>query len=92
MLIEIKKFGNLLTSRPAGREAVLVAKAYILPKETTEEIVLDFSGVDVLSPSWADEFIQGIKEIFPNNKITYINTDNQSVKATLEILTALENR
>lgn len=83
MIIKIEKFGKMLISRPAGKEAFLAAKAYILPKNK-ELIELDFANVAVLSPSWADEFILGIKTINPNVK--YINTDNASVKSTLEII------
>ena len=57
MRIEIKKFGDILTSHPAGRDAFLVASAYIFPDCTNENIILDFAGVEVLSPSWGDEFI-----------------------------------
>lgn len=85
MIVEIKKFGELLISRPAGREAFLAARAYLLPKEA-QEIVLDFSEVKVLSPSWADEFISGLKDLYKNIKIKYINTSNPSVQATLSIL------
>jgi len=88
--IEIKKFGKILVSRPDGREAFSSAKAYIFPKEM-KEITLDFDGVDVLAPSWADEFISGIKNNFKDIKIDFINTDNQSVKATLDILLSLSN-
>jgi hypothetical protein len=86
MKIDLEKFGKLLISRPAGKEAFAAAKAYILPSSCEKEIVLDFTGVDVLSPSWADEFISGLKGLYPNLKISYLNTDNQSVKATLDIL------
>ncbi len=86
MRIELKKFGKMLMSRPAGKEAFAAAKAYSLSKEEQKEIVLDFNGVDVLSPSWADEFISGLKNQYKNAKISYLHTDNQSVKATLAIL------
>jgi hypothetical protein len=56
MKIQISKFGNLFVSRPDGREAFLAARAYIINKEETE-FVLDFTGVDVLTPSWTDEFV-----------------------------------
>ena len=86
MKIEIKKFGKLLISRPAGKEAFAAAKAYVLRKPDDNKIVLDFAGVDVLSPSWADEFISGLKDVYKNVEISYVNTDNKSVKATLDIL------
>lgn len=87
MDIEIKKFGTLLISRPAGKEAFAAAKAYSFPQTLeSSEIVLNFAGVNVLSPSWADEFITGIKDLYKNCSLKCINTDNPSVKATLETL------
>jgi hypothetical protein len=88
MKIELKKFGNILTSRPAGKEAYLSARAYLLPKNKNEAVEIDFSGVDVLSPSWADEFITPIKNEFGNNLIL-LPSQNSSVKATLEMLATL---
>jgi len=69
-------------SRPAGREAFLMAKAYVFKGISNDEIILDFNDVKVLAPSWADEFITGIKTEY-KNALQYINTDNPSVKATL---------
>lgn len=88
MKIELKKFGNILTSRPAGKEAYLSARAYLLPKDNGEKIEIDFSGVDVLSPSWADEFITPIKNEFGDN-LSLLPSQNSSVKATLEMLATL---
>ncbi|MCL1973086.1 MAG: STAS-like domain-containing protein [Endomicrobia bacterium] len=85
MRIQISKFGNLLVSRPEGKEAFLAAKAYTL-KAGEAEFVLDFSGVDVLTPSWADEFTGGIKKEFKNTIIRYENTSNPSVQETLNII------
>lgn len=87
MTIKINKFGTILISRPAGREAFAAARAYTLPQHTSDnQIVLDFAGVDVLSPSWADEFITGLSGIYKNAVLSFTNTDNPSVKETLEIL------
>lgn len=83
MKIKINKFGVMLVSRPAGKEAYLAAKAYIFPK-IKEKIELDFSDVAVLSPSWADEFITKLKQEYP--KISFTHLDNDSIKSTLEIL------
>ena len=85
MIIEIKKFGEILTSRPAGKEAYLSAKAYILPKDENEKIIMDFDGVKVLAPSWADEFVTKIISEYPN-KIEFLNTENNSIKETFKIL------
>ena len=85
MKIELKKFGAVLTSRPAGKEAYLSARAYLLPKDKNEKVEIDFSNVQVLSPSWADEFITPIKNDLGDN-LTLLPSDNSSVKASLEIL------
>lgn len=81
--IKLKQFGVMLLSRPAGREAWLAALAYSLPKQD-DKIVVDFDGVLVLSPSWADEFLTKLKEKY--TQVEYQNTNNASVKASLEII------
>jgi hypothetical protein len=86
MVISVKNFGDILMSRPAGREAFFMAKAYAFrDKDVKEEddIILDFDEIKVLAPSWADEFILGIKSEYSNN-IRCINTENPSVKASLK--------
>ena len=86
MVVDIKNFGEILMSRPAGREAFLMAKAYVFNKiKKNEEIILDFNEIKVLAPSWADEFISGIKQEY-SNSIQYLNTENPSVKASLETI------
>lgn len=75
-----------MVSRPAGREAYLAMSAYLtkgLPED--EAIEIDFSGVKVLAPSWADEVITKIARDFKKIKLT--NTANSTVKATLKTLT-----
>lgn len=84
MLIELKKFGNLLTSRQLGKEA-LAALAPRLPKENTEKIIVDFLEITTFSPSWGDEFLSPLQQKYQNN-LFLKNTDNPSVKATIEIL------
>ena len=44
------KFGEILVSRPMGKDAYLSLTAYLLPKDITEPIQLDFKGVKVLAP------------------------------------------
>jgi hypothetical protein len=85
MRIELKKFGEVLISRPAGREALLAMSAYITKDLREDEpIEIDFSGVKVLTPSWADEVITKIAERFKNVKL--VNTENATVQATLKTL------
>jgi hypothetical protein len=87
MKLDIKNFGKILVSRPAGKEAFLSTKAYVLSNlAPQEEIVIDFAGVDVLTPSWADEFITQIKEQYANNKLVFANDSNPTVKETLAII------
>jgi hypothetical protein len=84
MNIKINNFGENLLNRPAGREAFLMAKAYIFNNiAPSEEIILDFDNIKVMTPSWLDEFITGIKSEFSNN-LKYINTENPSVSASLK--------
>jgi hypothetical protein len=84
MVLQINKFGDILMSRPAGKEAFLMAKAYILNEAKPDETIsLDFSDVKVLAPSWADEFVTNLKSNYPN-KIEFLNTDNESVRESLK--------
>ena len=86
MIVPMKNFGDILISRPAGREAFLMAKAYVFRGiEKTDDITLDFDGVKVLAPSWADEFITGLKSDYGNN-VKYDNTENPSVAASLRVV------
>ena len=85
MNIELKKFGTTLVSRPAGKEAWLAFQPILKGVLPGEKIVVNFDGVVVLTPSWADEFLTPLKNKF-KDKVGLINTDNPSVKATLSIL------
>ena len=83
--IELKKFGEMLISRPAGREAYLAMLAYILKDiDKNKFIEIDFSGVKVLTPSWADEVITKVVKEFKNVKL--INIENPTTQATLKTL------
>ena len=85
MTIKLVKFGEILISRPAGREALLAMEAYLIKDVNTgEEIIIDFARIKVLTPSWADEVITKLAEKFKN--IKFINTDNPTVKSTLDTL------
>jgi len=89
MTVDIINFGDMLLSRPAGREAFLMAKAYVFKGiNENDDIILDFNKIKVLTPSWADEFITGIKSEYTNT-VQYLNTENPSVKASLK--TVLES-
>ena len=86
MKLELKKFGSTLSSRPSAREAWLSAKAYILSDlKTAEKVEVDFEGVQVLTPSWADEFISSLIQEYPND-VVLLPSDNASVKMSLEFV------
>ncbi len=84
MIIELKKFGTTLVSRPAGKEAWLAFQPTLNNISENEEIIVDFSDIVVLTPSWADEFLTPLCNRFKTVKL--INTDNASIKATLATL------
>ena len=46
---------------------------------------VDFEGVDVFTPSWGDEFLTPLKHKY-GNAVKFINDENASVQATLEVL------
>jgi len=85
MKIEVRKFGEILTSRTEGREAYLVSRAYLKPARDDEPIELDFGGVKVLTPSWADEFISGLRAEY-GKRLVCLPSSNPTVIATLEIV------
>ncbi len=85
MEIKLAKFGEMLVSRPAGREAYLSAKAYLL-KGSLPVVEIAFDGVKVLTPSWLSEFLGLFKNDFPKTKINFLKSTNPSVQATLKIL------
>lgn len=85
MIVYLKKFGTTLVSRPAGKEAWLAFQPSLKEVAQSEEIIVDFDGVITLTPSWTDEFLTPLQKDF-KQRVKLINTDNSSVKATLEIL------
>ena len=88
MNIELKKFGITLVSRPAGKEAWLAFQPVLKAVPPNKKIIVNFDGVVVLTPSWADEFLTPLRNNF-KEKVEFINTNNPSVKATLSILDQL---
>ncbi|HCX25999.1 MAG: hypothetical protein UX08_C0004G0021 [Candidatus Collierbacteria bacterium GW2011_GWB1_45_35] len=85
MIIELKKFGTALISRPSGKEAWLAFQSSLKDVSEHEEVIIDFTGVLVLTPSWADEFLTPLRTRF-KDKVKLMDTDNASVEATMTIL------
>lgn len=87
-IIQMKKFGKVLNSRPAAKEAVLRVKQII--NGSKEDITLDFSDVEILTPSFADEFVRGLKEMYKDKKIEFQGIEqNEVIKDTLKAVKAL---
>ena len=85
MKIVLAKFGELLIARPAGREAALAARAYLHPANAQELIELDFTGVKVMTPSWLDEFLQGLRAHF-GARVRCLPSDNPTVVESLKAI------
>lgn len=87
-IIQMKKFGKILNSRPAAKEAVLRVKQIV--NGSKEGIILDFSDVEILTPSFADEFVRGLKEMYMDKKIEFQGIEkNEVIKDTLKAVKAL---
>ena len=90
MIIQLKKFGTTLVSRPSGKEALLAFRPMLSQISENEEIIIDFAGVMVLTPSWADEFLTPLSSDF-GKRIRLHNIENSSIKATLSILNKIKD-
>lgn len=87
MRIALKKYGQILTSRPAGREAALAMKSTVKPAD--EEIIeLDFEGLLSVGPSWLDEVLTSLRAEFGKNRVICLPTKNPSVIESLKIIDA----
>lgn len=85
MRIPIRKYGDLLVSRPAGREAVAAMLAYLPEIGPDEPLELDFDQVLVIAPSWLDEVLTGLRERF-GDRVRCLPSKNASLAASLDVL------
>ena len=90
MIIELKKFGEILVSRQDGREAFAAFRPTLVRAQDSENIEIDFTGVRVFSPSWGDEFFRPLFEMFNSDRVVFKNTKNSSVEETLNFLEKLK--
>lgn len=88
MIISLNKFGSTLVSRPSGKEAYLAFKPTLNTIKENEMVNVDFDGVEVLTPSSADEFLTPLFNLF-KDRVTLKNTKNASVEESLKILNLL---
>lgn len=80
--IQLKKFGNVLVSRPAGLEDFNAIRPQLNADEPTQ---IDFSGILTVTPSWLDEFLTQLTD-FNKGNVVLLPTKNASVMAVLPIL------
>jgi hypothetical protein len=85
MMINMKKFGYVLTSRQAGKDAYAAYLPTLSQIADSDEVIVDFEGVNTFSPSWGDEFLTPLYEQF-GRSVKLINTTNPSVALTIETL------
>ncbi len=85
MIINIERFGSVLTSRQAGKEAYAAFLPTLAGLGGREEIVVDFKGVDVFSPSWGDEFLTPLQKKF-GERLRLKKSGNPSVSLTIKTL------
>jgi hypothetical protein len=85
MKIELKKFGTMLISRQAGKEALSAFESTLKNVPEDEELSIDFNGVITFSPSWGDEFLTPLLRRY-GKRFKLLKTNNPSVIATIETL------
>lgn len=80
--IELKKFGTVLVSRPAGLEAFNAIRPQL---DVASPVRIDFDEVLTVTPSWLDEFLTQIAG-HVRAEIELLPTKNASVLAALPVL------
>ena len=91
MRIELKKFGTTLISRQSGKEAFSAFRSSITLVKQNEAVEVDFDGVITFSPSWGDEFLTPLLNLF-GNRLVLLSTNNPSVKITIKLLEDINNK
>lgn len=85
MNINLSKFGSVLTSRQAGREAYAAFLPILATMNENEDMLVDFYGVSTFSPSWGDEFLTPLQKQL-GGRLILKNTNNPSVLLTITML------
>ena len=73
----MSKFNTVLNGRPAAKEAILRIFQIVNGSIEKENVILDFSDVEILTPSYADELLRELKKKY-NNKVEVINTSSMA--------------
>ena len=85
MTINMTKFGTVLTSRQAGKEAYAAFLPTLTSLNANEDVVVDFEGLSTFSPSWGDEFLTPLQKKF-GDRLALKNISNPSVALTITTL------
>ena len=85
MNIQLANYGEILTSRPAGREAGLAMRASHRPNQG-EKIELDFEGVLSVGPSWLGEVLSILRAEYGQERVVCLPSANASVVESLRVL------
>jgi len=80
--IELKNFGKVLVSRPAGLEAFNAIRPTL---DKNASVQIDFSDVLSVTPSWFDEFLTNLAD-YLDGRVDLLPTNNASVLAMLPVL------
>lgn len=79
-ILGMQKFGDVLNSRSAGREAALRALQIVNGERNLPgELVLDFAGVSIMTPSFADQFISDLEAALPQKAIKFTGIEGNPV-------------
>ena len=73
----MSKFNTVLNGRPAAKEAILRIFQIVNGSIEKENVILDFSDVEILTPSYADKLLRELKKKY-NNKVEVINTSSMA--------------
>jgi len=85
MIVQMLKFNTVLNGRPSAKEVVLRIQQIVNGSAEKEDVVIDFNGVEILTPSFADELLHGLREKYGQEKVKIINT-SPAVSETIKII------
>lgn len=90
MIIYIKKFGDILLSRPLGKEALAAYLPNFNNISAAEKIYINFDGISTFCPSWGDEFLTALYRRF-GDRLILEKSSNASVNTSVEMLEEANN-
>jgi hypothetical protein len=85
LIIPVKKFGSMLISRPAGKEAASIMLSSFKPVSDEERIELDFTDVAVIAPSWLHEVVVTLRQAY-GDRVDCLENDNLSLIESLKFI------